>query len=395
MGLVEGQSIAEHAAQAGSGAAISRVMLTNFRSYAALDLRLEGRVVVLTGPNGAGKTNLLEALSTLAPGRGLRGVRLSDLSRSMPGDSGPRPWSVGATVRSDFGETQLGAGFEPGGDEATQMKRIVRIDGVPAGSPATFAERLRLVWLIPAMDRLFYDGAAERRRFLDRLITTADPQHARRWGAYEIAMRERVSALKNNAAPNWLDALERTMAENAIAVAASRREGTKRLTAAMAGSRVSAFPIAQIALEGSVEGMLDTMPAIDAEDTFAETLARTRVADGESGRTANGPHLTDLIVHHRERGREARACSTGEQKALLIRLVLAGAAVPAAGAPESPVLLLDEIAAHLDETRRWALFDEIDALGVQAWITGTDVSAFSALEGRAQFLRVGDGAVRA
>jgi len=192
-------------------------------------------------------------------------------------------------------------------------------------------------------------------------------------------MRERISALKNGAAANWLDALERTMAENAIAVAASRREGTKRLAAVMSESRISAFPLAQIALEGAVEAM----------------LARERHGDGEAGRTAIGPHLTDLIVYHREQGREAKACSTGEQKALLIRLVLAGAAVPAAGAPEAPVLLLDEITAHLDEARRRALFDEVDALGVQAWATGTDASAFSALDGRAQFLRVGDGAVRA
>jgi DNA replication and repair protein RecF len=395
MGLVEGQSIAEHAAQAGSGVAISRVMLNDFRSYAVLDLRVQGRIVVLTGPNGAGKTNLLEALSTLAPGRGLRGARLSDLSRSTPGDTGFRPWSVGATVTSGFGETQLGVGFMPGLDDAGQMKRVVRIDGVPASSPAALVERLRLVWLIPAMDRLFHDGAAERRRFLDRLITSADPQHARRWNNYETAMRERIGALRSAASEKWLVALERTMAENAIAAAASRREGTKRLTAAMSASRSSAFPMAQIALEGTVEGMLETMPAIEAEDQFAEMLARERVTDGEAGRTAVGPHLTDLIVHHREKGLEARTCSTGEQKALLIRLVLAGAAVPAAGAPEAPVLLLDEIAAHLDEVRRQALFDEIDTLGVQAWITGTDTSAFSALDGRAQFLRVGDGAVRA
>lgn len=395
MGLAEGQAIAEHAAQAGSGATISRVMLSNFRSYAALDLKLDGRIIVLTGPNGAGKTNLLEALSALAPGRGLRGARLSDLARAMPGETQIQAWSVGATVASNFGDTQLGVGFVPEGGDANQTKRIVRIDGVPASSPAALAERLRLVWLIPAMDRLFHDGVVERRRFLDRLITSSDPAHARRWGAYEIAMRERIGALKSGAAANWLDALERTMAENAIAVAASRREGTKRLIAAMSESRASAFPMADVALDGTVETLLGTMPAVEAEDRFAQELRGVRAADGESGRTARGPHLTDLIVHHRERKREARACSTGEQKALLIRLVLAGAAVPAAGAPEAPVLLLDEIAAHLDEARRRALFEEIGALGVQAWMTGTDTSAFSALDGRAQFLRVGDGAVRA
>jgi DNA replication and repair protein RecF len=395
MGLAEGQSIAEHAAQAGSGASITRVMLSNFRSYAALDLSVAERLIVLTGPNGAGKTNLLEALSTLAPGRGLRGARLSDLARSLPGETSVRPWSVGATVRTEFGETQLGAGFMPEAGEARESKRVVRIDGEPVASAAALAERLRLVWLVPAMDRLFHDGASERRRFLDRLITSSDPAHARRWGAYETAMRERIGALKSGAAPNWLAALERTMAENAIAVAASRREGTKRLVAAMDTGRPSSFPMADVALAGSVEAMLDRMPAVDAEDRYAHELAGARASDGEAGRTASGPHLTDLIVHHRERGREARDCSTGEQKALLIRMVLAGAAVPAAGAPEAPVLLLDEVAAHLDEARRAALFDEIGALGVQAWMTGTDASAFSALQGRAQFLRVGEGAVRA
>ena len=387
--------MAEHAAQAGSGALIARVMLSEFRSYQALDLRIDGRLVVLTGSNGAGKTNLLEALSTMAPGRGLRGARLSDLARALPGEEASRPWSVGITVNTGFGDTQLGVGYAPEAGDGAQAKRIVRVDGEPVGSPAALAERLRLVWLIPAMDRLFHDGAAERRRFLDRLITSSDPAHARRWGAYEIAMRERVSALRNGAGSRWLDALERTMAETAVAVAASRREGTKRLVAAMHDNSASAFPMADIAVDGAVEAMLGSMPAVEAEDRFAATLANQRTIDGEMGRTASGPHLTDLVVRHREKGREARACSTGEQKALLIRLVLAGAAVPAAGAPDALVLLLDEIAAHLDEGRRQALFDEIDALGVQTWMTGTDRSAFSALEGRAQFLRVGDGAVRA
>lgn len=387
--------MAEHAAQAGSGAMIARVMLSEFRSYAALDLRVDGRLVVLTGANGAGKTNLLEALSTMAPGRGLRGARLSDLARAQPGEPGSRPWSVGITVRNGYGDTQLGVGYAPDAGDGGQAKRIVRIDGEPVTSAAALAERLRFVWLIPAMDRLFHDGAAERRRFLDRLITSSDPAHARRWGAYEIAMRERIGALRNGAGGRWLDALERTMAETAIAVAASRREGLKRLIAAMHDASASAFPMADIAVEGAVEAMLETMAAVDAEDRFAHTLANQRVIDAEMGRTASGPHLTDLIVSHREKRREARACSTGEQKALLIRLVLAGAAAPAAGAPDALVLLLDEIAAHLDEGRRQALFDEIDALGVQAWMTGTDRSAFSALEGRAQFLRVGDGAVRA
>lgn len=395
MGFVGGQTVAERAAPVKPVSAVTRLMLTNFRSYAGLDLNVDARGVVLTGPNGAGKTNVLEAISMLAPGRGLRGVRLGDLSRAAPGDTTPRPWAVAATVAGEYGETQIGAGYMPGADDAAITKRTVRIDGAPAASAAALAERLRLVWLTPAMDRLFVDGASDRRRFLDRLIIGFDPAHARRWSDYETAMRERMSALKNNAARAWLDALERTMAEHGVAVAASRRDGLKRLNETMTAMRASAFPMANVGLEGELENLLDGLPAVEVEDRFVDTLRVRRAQDLEAGRTARGPHATDLIVHHAEKGREARACSTGEQKSLLIRLVLAGVALPSPGAPDVAVLLLDEIAAHLDEVRRRALFDEIEALGVQAWMTGTDASAFAALEGKAQFLRVGDGAVRA
>jgi DNA replication and repair protein RecF len=368
-------------------------MLTNFRSYGMLDLKVEPGHVVLVGPNGAGKTNVLEALSTLAPGRGLRGAKLGEMARSLPGESTARPWAVSATLGTPAGDTQLGVGYLPGGEEAV-TKRAVRVDGVPFANPAALAERVRLIWLAPSMDRLFIDGVSERRRFLDRLIASFDPAHARRWGAYEIAMRERLSALRAGAQNAWLSALERTIAETGVVVAVSRLEGLARLVRAMEEQRASAFPRADVAVAGTVEALLEQHAAVDVEDQFAGMLAGSRGADAEARRTSAGPHLTEFVVKHREKGRPAPECSTGEQKALLIRLVLASAGLPAPGAPEAPVLLLDEIAAHLDEGRRRALFDEIDALHVQAWMTGTDAPAFAALEARAQFKRVGDGQIR-
>ena len=389
-----GGQMAEVPARAQPRVAVTRLMLTNFRSYGMLDLKVEAQHVVLTGPNGAGKTNVLEALSMLAPGRGLRGVRLGELARHAPGDRTQRPWAVSATLGGPSGDTQLGVGYMPGLDDAGVTKRAVRVDGVALSNPAQLAERIRLIWLAPSMDRLFIDGVSERRRFLDRLIASFDPAHARRWGAYEIAMRERLSALRSGAQAAWLKALERTMAEHAVSVSASRFAGIQCLTRAMDDQRASMFPRADIALSGTVEALLRRSAAVEVEDEFAAALALSRASDAESGRTSAGPHLTDFVVRHHEKGREAQACSTGEQKALLIRLILASAALPAPGAPDTPILLLDEIAAHLDETRRRALFDEIDALKIQTWMTGTDVSAFATLEGRAQFRRVADGQIR-
>jgi DNA replication and repair protein RecF len=200
--------------------------------------------------------------------------------------------------------------------------------------------------------------------------------------------------LRAGAQAAWLNALERTMAEAGVAVAASRLAGLAQLERVMETQRASVFPRADIAVAGQIETALGSHAAVEVEDQFAALLASARGNDADAGRTSIGPHLTDFAVRHREKGREARVCSTGEQKALLIRLILTGAALPAPGGLETPVLLLDEVAAHLDEGRRRALFDEIDALGVQAWITGTDQSAFSALEGQAQFHRVSDGLIR-
>lgn len=392
-------SVVQAATPVKARVAISRLMLTNFRSYGMLDLRVDASHVVLVGANGAGKTNVLEALSMLAPGRGLRGARLGELSRVPAGgpDSGvrgERPWAVSATIAALGGEQQLGVGYLPGSTEGGIPKRTARINGVSVSNVAHLAEYARLIWLSPSMDRLFVEGVSERRKFLDRLISSFDPSHAKRWTQFESAMRERIGALRSGGDRHWIRALERTMSEAAVALAASRLAGTSCLMTAMDCLHASIFPRADVGVSGWMEEALGGRAAIDIEDEYVERLERARDKDLESGRTSDGPHLTDFVVRHRERARLAAMCSTGEQKALLIRLVLGCASLQAPGAPDKPILLLDEIAAHLDEVRRRALFDEIDALNVQAWITGTDAIAFSSLDGRAQFKRVADGQIR-
>lgn len=377
--------------------AVTRLMLTNFRSYGMLDLKCEGSHVVLVGPNGAGKTNLLEALTMFAPGRGLRGARLGEMTRTPPqgvADTGERPWAISATISNAVTSFQVGVGYLPGLGDGDASKRTVRMDGIPVSGVAQLAEHVRLIWLSPAMDRIFVEGVSERRRFLDRLISSFDPLHARRWGQYETAMRERMAALRAGGSDGWLTALEQTMAEAGIAIAASRLAGVSQLAHAIDAQAGSTFPHAVVGLAGFIENGLQSRAAVDLEDEFQFRLQRNRSRDAEAGRTGEGPHATDFLVSHREKGRPAESCSTGEQKAMLIRLVLACASLPAPGAPDRPILLLDEVAAHLDETRRRALFDEIESLDLQAWLTGTDLQMFAGLEGRAQFKRVADGQVR-
>lgn len=380
-----------------AGRPVVSLMLTNFRSYAALTLDCGAGSVVLTGANGAGKTNILEALSMLSPGRGLRGATLAQLSRKGPNEDedGPgSPWAVGASVDSPTGPVHLGAGYMPGGDSAVP-KRIVRIDGETRGSSAAFADHVQMIWLTPSQDRLFLDGASDRRRFLDRLISGFDPRHSALWSAYEKAMRDRLALLRaGRMDAAWLSSIERIMAESAVALAASRNEALAHLAGVLAEEDpASAFPAADIALDGALEAALLSAPAIRAEDDYAQALAANRALDAEVGRTKYGPHLTDMIVRHRAKGRDARHCSTGEQKSLMIRLVLAGAELAARKMGSAPVLLLDEIVAHLDEHRRRALFAAIARLGAQAWCTGVERGPFEALAGRARFFTVSNGGV--
>ena len=384
--------------------AVSRLRLTDFRNYRAARLVLGDEPVVLTGVNGAGKTNLLEALSFLAPGRGLRGAKLAEIDRRGAGadaTAAAAGWAVAAVIATGRDQVEIGTGRDLGAaasDPSTPPgaeRRIVRIDGIPAKSQASLGERLGVLWLTPAMDRLFLEGPSSRRRFLDRLVLAVDPAHAVHVGAYEQALRERSRLLREAllldrpADPVWLAALERVLAERGVAVAARRREVVRRLDRACAEAE-GPFPSARLTLKGVVEGWLDEMPALAAEDKLAAALAFGRREDAQGGGAAIGPHRSDLAVAVAN-GTAAGLASTGEQKALLISIVLAQARLRRQLHGDAPLLLLDEVAAHLDAGRRAALFAAVVELDGQAWVTGTDAALFAALRGRAQFLSVAAG----
>lgn len=363
---------------------LARLALTRFRCYGSVRLSPDTRPVVLTGPNGAGKTNLLEAISLLTPGRGLRAARLAEIDRQ--GDSGG--WGVAATVVTPEGEVEIGTGREPEGE-----RRIVRINGEIARGQVALADIVSALWLTPDMDRLFREGASARRRFLDRLVYGFDPAHAGRVNAYEQAMRERARLLaEGNRDDAWLSALEDTMAARGVAIAVARLDIVQRLTRALAGA-TGPFPGVALTVEGKVEKWLAAGPALSAEDRLRAELRSGRNHDAHSGSTSVGPHRSDLEASHLTKDMPAGLCSTGEQKAMLIAIVLAEARLQAAERGVAPLLLLDEVAAHLDEQRRRALFDVICRLPGQTWMTGTDSALFAPLGERAQHFSVADAMV--
>lgn len=377
-----------------AGLSVERLVLTDFRNYSRLRLDLDPRPVVLTGANGAGKTNLLEAVSFLAPGRGLRGARLSEVGRRLGGLTGEdrgRPWAVAARLGGPHGTIEVGTGGEATGTDGASERRTVRIDGEPAAGQAKLSEVATVLWLTPQMDRIFLDGPSGRRRFLDRLVFGFDPAHAGRVSAYEHALRERARLLRQGGADaRWLAALEETMAAKGVAVAAARRETVARLNGVSAeGSGL--FPGAISEAAGDVEGWLGDGPALAAEDRLRDALAASRRHDAEAGGAAVGPHRSDFRVSHSAKGIPAGQCSTGEQKAVLIALVLANTRLLAVERGTVPLLLLDEVLAHLDSRRRDALFGEILGSGIQAWFTGTEVQPFASLGGAAQHFCIEDG----
>ncbi len=387
--------------QSETGVWLRRLLVTQFRCYEETELRLGAGPVVLTGPNGAGKTNLLEAVSFLSPGRGLRRARLSEIDRRTAGaQSGTRPWTVAATVETPEGPRDLGSGRDPAqADGAAQgnggrERRLVRVDGAAARGQQALAEILSVVWLTPQMDGLFREGAGGRRRFLDRLVYGFDPEHSARCNAFEHALRERARLLKSGAGDAaWLASLEESLASRGVAIAAARLDMVARLQSACDGAE-GPFPKVDLGLEGAVEDWLRGGPALAAEDRLRDGLAARRRQDAESGGAGLGPHRSDLLAHHRAKGVAAELCSTGEQKALLIAILLAHARLLTLERGAAPLLLLDEVAAHLDAARRAALYEEILDLGAQAWLTGTDVADFDGLSGRAQFFSVHDGTVQ-
>lgn len=373
-------------------ARILRLSLTNFRSYHAASLTAGERPVVLVGPNGAGKTNILEAISFLLPGRGLRRATLEEVAFN----EGDGSWAVSAEVEGALGLATLGTGIEaPHGDERPPA-RLYRIDREPAGSAADFAEHLRIIWLTPAMDGLFTGPASDRRRFLDRLVLAVDASHSSRVSALERSLRSRNRLLEDaRADTHWLDAIEHETAELAVAVAALRAETVGRLQTALSASQGAAtsFPFAEIALKGWMEDATTTQAASEVEQRYREILRDNRGRDAAAGRTLDGPHLTDLHVVYGPKGIPASDASTGEQKAILIRLVLAHGALLAGMTGHAPVLLLDEVVAHLDPGRRRALFEALAELGAQVWMTGADPQAFADIAHAAQIVDVTPGRV--
>ena len=372
-----GQPAARVAAE---GPIVTRLALAEFRNYRSLRLEPDAPIVVLTGPNGAGKTNLLEALSLLAPGRGLRRARSGEMTRH----GADAAWAVSARISTPFGDSvDIGTGAGEG------ERRVVRIDGAARRGQSALGMHVSALWLTPRMDRLFADGAAERRRFLDRLVQVVDPAHAGRVAAYGNAMRQRLSILKGGRGdPAWIRALEAVMAGKGVAIAASRRDFVERLRGAM-DRMEGPFPKAALALAGDIDRWLAEGPALAAEERLAAALMESRTRDAEAGRSHVGPHRSDLEVADTARAMPASACSTGERKALLISVALASARLPAI----PPLLLLDEVAAHLDAGRRAALYDGIGRAGGQAWLTGTDSAIFAPLTGRALHFGVRAGAL--
>jgi DNA replication and repair protein RecF len=373
---------------------ITALKLTDFRNYARAELKLDARPVVLIGDNGSGKTNLLEAVSLLGPGQGLRGRPYGELCRA----DGAGGFAVAAKVVSRQDEVEIGTGILSGTSEKT-TGRTVRIAGKEESAGA-LAEHVQIVWLIPAMDGLFTGPASERRRFLDRLVLAVDPKMRRPLGRYDRAMRQRNRLFQLKEGSRALfEGLEEEMAESGTAIAAARLDAVERLSLLIekmhAARGPGPFPFAVIALSGSLEEALAESPATEVEDAFRTRLAENRERDRVTCRTLEGPHLSDLIVSHGPKNAPAPLCSSGEQKALLIGLILAKAELIREIEGASPLILLDEVAAHLDQARREALFAEISRLSAQAWMTGTDRDLFAPLAENAQIFAVNRGKIGA
>jgi DNA replication and repair protein RecF len=370
------------------GLFLARLRLTNFRSWQGLDARFDASLICIAGENGAGKTNLLEAISLLAPGRGLRGARMGELGRQEEGVG--LPWAAAGRFETRAGPMEIGTGTDP---EGATERRIYRLDGQALRSQAMLAERMAAVWITPQMDRLFQEGASGRRRFLDRLVWALEPGHAREVAAHDNAMAERNRLLaEGRADPAWLAGLEDAMARHAVAVAAARRALMLRLNAELAAGRATgAFPAARLDITCPITAGLAENPALAVEDALRQGLATDRRRDAAAGGAARGAHKADLSLIHMPKGISAEFCSTGEQKALLVSVVLAHATLIAEARGFAPLLLLDEVAAHLDPARREALFAALAALPAQVFMTGTDAEVFAPLAGIGQVFGAGDG----
>lgn len=369
--------------------ALIDITLRNFRSYTEARLSgLASSFVVLTGENGAGKTNILEAVSLLSPGKGMRSADFGDFQNKGHLNA---PWAISATISTQFGEIRAGTGRDP-----QKEKRVVHIQGEVAKSQSQLAEYFTCLWLTPQMDRLFIEAASSRRKFLDRMVFNFDTGHAGRVTRYENAMAQRSRLLKEGKAePAWLDALEIQMAEAGVAVAAARALFVERLQSICLTRENAEFPIATLSLQGLLESEIQQKSALLIEDEFKSRLKKSRDEDAVYGGAAQGPHKTDFIVTYRSKNMPAAQCSTGEQKALLIGLVLAHADLIRLERGAPPILLLDEVAAHLDPHRRAVLYDLLSHIGGQVWMTGTDAYLFENITENVSFFDVKNGLISA
>jgi DNA replication and repair protein RecF len=373
---------------------LARLALTDYRNYGQATLPLGPQSVILSGSNGSGKTNILEAVSMLGTGRGIRGAAYADLARL----NGPGGWTVSARLMRGGGEIAIGTGQLPPAQGGSASGRVVRIDGETSNGSGALGDYLHLLWLTPAMDGLFTGPGADRRRFLDRMVASFDGAHRTRINHFERAMRQRNRLFEiGERSDRYFAAVESQMAETGTAIAAARVEAVDRLAGVIQAGRTreeSPFPWADLALEGWLESAVRGNAAVEIEDAYAARLAEGRERDRGAGRTLEGPHRADLLVRHGPKDMPGHLCSTGEQKALLIGLILAHAhGLKDYREGLAPLLLLDEIAAHLDQLRREALFAAIETLGAQAWMTGTDEQVFAPLRETAQFFTVANGSI--
>jgi len=367
--------------------AIKEITLRNFRSYTEARLSgLASSFVVLTGENGAGKTNILEAVSLFSPGKGMRSADLGDFQNKTHHEV---PWSISSVVTTQYGDIRIGTGRDP-----QKEKRVVHIQGEVAKSQTQLAEYFSCLWLTPQMDRVFIDAASGRRKFLDRMVFNFDSGHAGRMTRYENAMAGRSRLLKEGKTdPAWLDALEIQMAESGVAVAAARALFVERLQSVCLTRKSQEFPLATLGLAGFLENEIHEKSALQIEDEFRARLKQSREEDSVYGGAAQGPHKTDFLVTYRDKNMPASQCSTGEQKALLIGLVLAHADLIRMERGAPPILLLDEVAAHLDPHRRAVLYDLLSAIGGQVWMTGTDSYLFENVDKNASIFDVKNGQI--
>ena len=369
------------------GLRLTRLKLGRFRNYETLSWAPAGRMAVITGANGSGKTNLLEAISFLAPGRGLRGARITEVATGGTG-----AWAAHGRFDTPDGALEIGTGTT----SETPDRRVFRLDGQAPRNQAELAARMAVVWLTPQMDRLFQEGAAGRRRFLDRLVFAVEPGHAREVAAHDSAMAERRRLLaegRRDAA--WLSGLEDAMARHGVAVTAARAALVAQLNAALAGGISGRFPAARLALHSSIGELLAVHPALAVEDSLRQSLSAARARDAAAGAAQQGAHRDDLALSDLATGLAASGASTGQQKALLIGVILGHAALLAHARNAAPLLLLDEPSTHLDPGRRLDLFAALSALSAQVFLTGTDAETFAALRGEAAFWRTGANALHA